>query len=58
MVACGNITVDELQNSRKDVTRDKNKFGIKKTPRGMSYPYPKVKRVEKGLEMKCLRNET
>ena len=44
MVAYGNMTVCELQNSRKDVTQ-------KKRLRGMSCP--EVKRGDKGLEIKC-----
>ena len=43
---------DELQNSRKEVTRNKKKArDKKKTPRGMSYP--EFKRGDKGSEIRC-----
>ena len=47
MVACGNMTVNELQNSRKDVTQNKQ---IRDNKNSKKISYPEVKRGGKGSE--------
>ena len=41
MVACGNMTVYELQNTRKDVTQNRKTREKNKTSRGKSRPEAK-----------------